>query len=270
MKLNRLGAFTFGVVITAVLVGAVTFANAAGDATLKACANKTTGAMRYLSRGSCKLTETSLSWSQMGPQGLSGPAGPAGPAGAAGAAGPAGPAGAAGASGSDGGGGSSGPAGATGPAGPRLKWIDANGNQVGELIDYTNNNFLYNDVIYNFNPTLSNDYSNNWSNLLYTNASCTTPKGAFSTWTTQQVFYTTVADDSDAVPQYWWRPTGVYGTFSAGDTFYSYSGNPKSCTLRTVASAPTPDVYRGSPYSQVAIYSGSPPSYTAPVLVAQS
>ena len=78
MKLNRLGAFTFGVVITAVSVGAVTFANAAGDATLKACANKTTGAMRYLSKGSCKKTETSLSWSQMGPQGLPGATGATG------------------------------------------------------------------------------------------------------------------------------------------------------------------------------------------------
>lgn len=81
MKLNRLGAFTFGVAITAVSVGAVTFANAAGDATLKACANKTTGAMRYIAKGSCKKTETSLSWSQMGPQGLSGVAGPVGESG---------------------------------------------------------------------------------------------------------------------------------------------------------------------------------------------
>ena len=40
MKFNRLGAFTLGVVITAVSVGAVSFVNAAGDATIKACANK--------------------------------------------------------------------------------------------------------------------------------------------------------------------------------------------------------------------------------------
>ena len=81
MKFNRLSAFTLGVVITAVSVGAVTFANAAGDATLKACANKTTGAMRYIAKGSCKKTETSLSWSQMGPQGLPGATGPTGVAG---------------------------------------------------------------------------------------------------------------------------------------------------------------------------------------------
>ena len=84
MNLNRLGAFTFGVVITAVSVGAVTFANAAGDVTLKACANKTTGAMRYISKGSCKKTETSLSWNQTGTQGLNGSDGATGAAGAAG------------------------------------------------------------------------------------------------------------------------------------------------------------------------------------------
>ena len=78
MHLNRLGTFTLGVIITAVSVGAVSFANATGDKTLKACANKTTGAMRYIAKGSCKKTEQSLSWNQMGPTGLPGPAGLAG------------------------------------------------------------------------------------------------------------------------------------------------------------------------------------------------
>ena len=87
MRLNRLGAFTLGVIITAVSVGAVSFANAAGNGTLKACANKTTGAMRYISKGSCKKTETSLAWNQMGPQGLPGSAGATGVTGANGASG---------------------------------------------------------------------------------------------------------------------------------------------------------------------------------------
>jgi hypothetical protein len=78
MKFNRLSAFTLGVIITAASVGAVTYANAAGDATLKACANKKTGAMRYISKGSCKKTEKPLSWNQMGPQGTPGSAGDAG------------------------------------------------------------------------------------------------------------------------------------------------------------------------------------------------
>jgi hypothetical protein len=87
MKLNRLGAFTLGVIITAVSVGTVSFVNAAGDATIKACANKKTGAMRYISKGACKKTENSLSWNQMGPQGLPGSSGAAGAKGDTGATG---------------------------------------------------------------------------------------------------------------------------------------------------------------------------------------
>ena len=99
MKFNRLGAFTLGVVITAASVGAVSFVNAAGNTTLKACANKKTGAMRYIEKGKCKTTETSLSWNQMGPQGLPGTAGTNGVAGAKGEAGTAGTNGVAGAKG---------------------------------------------------------------------------------------------------------------------------------------------------------------------------
>ncbi len=101
MKFNRLGAFTLGVIITGVSVGAVSFVNAASNGTLKACANKTTGVMRYISKGSCKKTETSLSWNQMGPQGLPGAAGTNGTGGAkgdTGATGAKGETGAAGAS----------------------------------------------------------------------------------------------------------------------------------------------------------------------------
>ena len=90
MKFTRLGAFTLGVVITAVSVGAVSFVNAAGDATLKACANKTTGVMRYISKGSCRKTETSLSWNEMGPTGAAGAKGDTGAAGAKGDTGAAG------------------------------------------------------------------------------------------------------------------------------------------------------------------------------------
>lgn len=90
MQFNRLSAFTLGVIITAASVGVVSFANAAGDATLKACANKKSGAMRYISKGSCKKTEKLLSWSQMGPQGAPGIAGETGIAGTKGDAGAAG------------------------------------------------------------------------------------------------------------------------------------------------------------------------------------
>lgn len=90
MQFNRLSAFTLGIIITASSVGVVSFASAAGDATLKACANKTSGAMRYISKGSCKKSEKLLSWSQMGPQGLPGTTGENGIAGTKGDAGTAG------------------------------------------------------------------------------------------------------------------------------------------------------------------------------------
>ena len=102
MKFNRLGAFTLGVVITAVSVGAVSFVNAEGDATLKACADKKSGAMRYISKGSCKKTETALSWNQMGLQGATGAPGEKGDTGAPGAIGDSGAAGGAGTTGNAG------------------------------------------------------------------------------------------------------------------------------------------------------------------------
>ena len=125
-------SFAIGFGCAALSIGAVTFANAAGDATLKACANKSTGAMRYISKGSCKKTETSLSWSQMGPQGLPGVAGPAGSAGINGA------------------------------AGPSWKWVDANGNQIGDFIDYSGGKFMYNGMIYQLNSLVSNGYQSNY------------------------------------------------------------------------------------------------------------
>ena len=77
-------SFAIGFGCATLSIGAVTYASAASEVTLKACANKSTGVMRYISKGSCKKTETSLSWSQMGPQGLTGAVGPAGPVGASG------------------------------------------------------------------------------------------------------------------------------------------------------------------------------------------
>lgn len=97
MKIS-LKSFALGFGCAAISLGAVTYVNAAGDSTLKACANKKTGAMRYISKGACKKTETSLSWNKMGPQGLPGSAGTNGAKGDIGAAGPKGDTGAAGTS----------------------------------------------------------------------------------------------------------------------------------------------------------------------------
>ena len=87
MKFNRFSAFTLGVLVTAVSVSAVSYVNAAGDATIKACANKKTGSMRYISKGACKKTEKTLTWNQMGPQGTQGIPGLTGAKGDSGVAG---------------------------------------------------------------------------------------------------------------------------------------------------------------------------------------
>ena len=102
-------SFALGFGCAALSLGAITYANAASNGTLKACANKTTGVMRYIAKGSCKKTETSLSWNQMGSQGLTGSSGATGAAGAAGAKGDTGAAGAAGAKGDTGAAGASSP-----------------------------------------------------------------------------------------------------------------------------------------------------------------
>jgi len=96
MKLSRLTAFTLGVIVTAVSVSAVSYVNALNDKPIKACADRKTGAMRYIDKGRCKRTERTLTWNQIG---LTGAAGPEGIAGTTGVAGPQGPAGTPGASG---------------------------------------------------------------------------------------------------------------------------------------------------------------------------
>ena len=58
----------------------------AAPTSVKVCALKTTGALRYVKTGGCKATETTLTLGQEGPVGATGPAGPAGTNGAAGAA----------------------------------------------------------------------------------------------------------------------------------------------------------------------------------------
>jgi len=95
-------SFVIGFLCALLGLGTVTYVNASSDSTIKACANKKTGAMRYISKGSCKKTETSLSWNHMGSQGLSGERGPAGVNGTAGAKGDTGANGAKGDTGANG------------------------------------------------------------------------------------------------------------------------------------------------------------------------
>jgi hypothetical protein len=81
MKFTRLGSFTLGVVITAVSVAGVSYVNASTNKTIKACADKKSGVMRYITKGKCKKNERTLTWNQTGPQGIQGAQGPVGPQG---------------------------------------------------------------------------------------------------------------------------------------------------------------------------------------------
>lgn len=68
-------SFVVGFGCAVLSLGVVTYANASGGSTITACANKSTGALRLLSKGSCKKTERKVAWNQQGVQGVQGPQG---------------------------------------------------------------------------------------------------------------------------------------------------------------------------------------------------
>jgi Collagen triple helix repeat (20 copies) len=108
-RLSRL-VFAVSAVVVVAIAGGVSyaFAEIGGGGVINGCYKSQNGQLRLIdpATDSCHPSETSISWSQTGPQGPAGPPGPQGPPGPAGATGPAGPAGA------------TGPAGPAGPAGP--------------------------------------------------------------------------------------------------------------------------------------------------------
>ena len=86
-------------------------ARAATSSVIHACYNNRTGALRRISSGHCRRSETALDWNLQGPEGAPGAPG------AQGVRGVTGEAGANGADGADGPAGAAGPRGVTGPAG---------------------------------------------------------------------------------------------------------------------------------------------------------
>jgi hypothetical protein len=76
-----------GVLIGATLGGVGGVIAATDTSSINACANKTTGVLRLLSKGKCTAKEDKVTWSQAGPAGPAGPAGAAGAKGADGAKG---------------------------------------------------------------------------------------------------------------------------------------------------------------------------------------
>jgi hypothetical protein len=247
MKFNRLGAFTLGVVITAVSVGAVSFVNAAGNRTLKACANKTTGVMRYISKGSCKKTETSLSWNQIGPTGLPGAAGTNGTDGAAGTKG------------------DTGAVGTNGLDGKALYVVDATGKTLGQVLGDGSGG------LNQLSPTFltlvgnriwvlsSNDYSvqGNGGFSDFSNQTCTIPLGS-TQLLTKTPSQTTFGDMTPTEGQ-----TYIASSKFADDSDLTktvYTRDEGICRLKTTRE-------RRGDVSLWNLEAITPPTYTAPLTI---
>lgn len=115
MRIRPFVAFVAGAVLSAGVVGATTYLRAADGGVVTACANKKTGVMRYLSKGSCnRRTETQLAWNQFGIPGIAGERGEAGARGDTGAKGD------------------------VGPRGESYRVVDAKGRDLGTPIDISN------------------------------------------------------------------------------------------------------------------------------------
>jgi hypothetical protein len=159
MKSGRVGWFCVGVVVTLGAIGAVSYASAQGDATIKVCANKSSGVMRLLTKGTCRKNETSLSWNKLGPQGL------AGEKGETGSAGPKGDAGAAG------------PKGDSGTSGQNLFAIDAAGVTLGPVrgLDGSVATVEIAGLLWHLDLQLPYFWSDQGSSGFYQDPSCTNP-----------------------------------------------------------------------------------------------
>jgi hypothetical protein len=252
LKFNRLGAFTLGVVITAVSVGAVSFVNAAGDKTLKACANKKTGVMRYISKGSCnKKTETSMSWNQMGPTGLSGSAGTNGTAGANGTNG------------------SAGAKGEVGPAGQNFHAIDATGKDLG-IITQGNASEV---TVYSEGglwPWQTHAYAGNNYVYLFRDSSCTVPLATYTNAVvavSSFVFPSTtrwiLAKSAQSLPTVAYKASGQAFDIYSLTTVYVWDAYHQTCTSRnpTTFYAGYENVYATD------LTTVSLPTYTAPLTI---
>lgn len=107
----------------------------AAEATIHACAHKTTGNMRMVSNANqCRRNETRVSWNVQGPAGPAGPQGAQGPQGEQGIPGPKGDTGAKGDKGDQGLQGIQGPAGPAGPPGASVVAVDGTGAVIGTVI----------------------------------------------------------------------------------------------------------------------------------------
>ena len=245
-------SFAIGFACAALSLGAVTYANAAGDKTLKACANKTTGMMRYISKGSCKKTETSLSWNQMGPQGLPGSSGTAGAKGDTGAAG------------------TNGTAGTSGTNGKTLVAVDVTGKEIGNVLgdgsaggtispDFL---ILNNNRLWRINSTEYMVGGSGYSTNAYSDAACTLPLGVIWTISSLSVQLTFGRTEGTDGGKTYAATTKYADGIDMTKPVYRDRGS-SSCTALTT-------LERSDEYSSRIFYSLAEipaPTYVAPLLI---
>src|SRR5215208_2925150 len=82
VRLRSLGPWLGGLMVVGlILATAGVVAAQATSNVITACVQKQTGALRITTGGYCTMTETALSWNQVGPQGPQGAQGDTGPQG---------------------------------------------------------------------------------------------------------------------------------------------------------------------------------------------
>jgi hypothetical protein len=246
-------SFAIGFACAALSMGAVSYVNAAGDATIKSCANKKTGAMRYISKGKCKKTEKLLSWNQMGPTGLPGSSGKAGLKGDTGTAG------------------TNGATGTNGTNGQNYYAIDATGKTLGPILGRfgTSVDVLIDNIIWNMDVSgYAFDMTQNGnSTSKYSDASCSDA-------------YLEVSIGYVPNPQGVSIDRGSNWKFDSTDKAFRASGNQVSWTGRTIyawaSSGPNyvctalSDVAKSSYALTHVLYSQTEvtkPTYTAPLTI---
>jgi hypothetical protein len=154
MNIRPLAIFAAGAIFVTALVGTTTWLQASSDNVITACANKKTGAMRYLTKGKCnKKTETQVSWNSTGVAGAQGAPGTKGDSGAKG---------------------DTGATGAQGESGVRARLVDATGKDLGPW-SHANNGFAFVDEQGGLWTTRENETLG--PNLIqyFRNSSCTVP-----------------------------------------------------------------------------------------------
>jgi hypothetical protein len=242
--MNRFTAFSLGVVFTAVSIGAVNYVSAAGNSTIKACANKQTGAMRYIKKGACKKTESILLWNQ---QGLQGPQGPQGIPGIS--------------------------ASANGPQ--KIHVVDSAGRDFGVPLSIDNADtatVFYDGGIWMFSssPTLNiwGDTSLRNDSWMYWDNRCTQPFFSTPGGTNALPNARTFTQSSNGVRTYF-KPTGSPFSGSSLSTWYTTVGygSPDGCKLSTVIDAYNSSYTRDAKSPSkfyTSVVQVNPPPYLAP------